>query len=197
MKKLFLVLFFVLIVFGINVNAIELNDERNLKLRGYDGIELPTGTLIQVINLREFSTKYCDETTKVSFTSTNDTFMQDMKLIPKGTIFHGFIEKMNEPIVGTNASMVVKINKMVLPDGFEIPMRGYIYTNNGNLIGGELTEPAVWHKQPHFQQGFGIGTIKYVPGPERKMGEHLTVAAGADLLIVLSAPAWITHTLTN
>ena len=108
-----------------------------------------------------------------------------------------FIEKMNEPVVGTNASMVVKITKMVLPDGFEIPMKGYIYTNNKNLIGGGITEPLVWHKQPHFQQGLGIGTIKYVPGTERKMGEHLTVAAGADLMIVLTAPAWITHTLTN
>ena len=178
-------------------NAIEINDERNLILRRYDGVELPAGTFIQVINLREFSTKYCDETTKVSFVATNDTFMQDMKLIPKGTIFHGFIEKMNEPIVGTHASMVVKITKMVLPDGFEIPMKGYIYTNNKNLIGGGITDPLVWHKQPHFQQGFGLGTIKYVPGTERKMGEHLTIAAGAEMLIVLSSPAWITHTLTN
>lgn len=197
MKRLFLILFFIVLSFGLTSQAVEFDESSNLVLRGYDGIELPAGTLIQVINLREFSTKYCDETTKVSFIATNDTFMQDMKLIPKSTVFNGFIEKMNEPIVGTNASMVVKITQMVLPDGFQIPMKGYIYTNNKNLIGGEMTEPAVWHKQPHFQQGFGIGTIKYVPGPQRKMGEHLTVAAGAELLIVLSSPAWITHTLTN
>lgn len=197
MKRLFLILFFIVLSFGLTSQAVEFDESNNLILRGYDGIELPAGTLIQVINLREFSTKYCDETTKVSFIATNDTFMQDMKLIPKSTVFHGFIEKMNEPIVGTNASMVVKITQMVLPDGFKIPMKGYIYTNNKNLIGGGMTEPAIWHKQPHFQQGFGIGTIKYVPGPQRKMGEHLTVAAGAELLIVLSSPAWITHTLTN
>jgi len=123
MKKFFLIFVFVIFAMGLCTNAIEINDDRNVILRGYDGVELPAGTFIQVINLREFSTKYCDETTKVSFAATNDTFMQDMKLIPKGTIFHGFIEKMNEPIVGTNASMVVKITKMVLPDGFEIPMK--------------------------------------------------------------------------
>lgn len=197
MKRLFTILFFIVFLFGLNVCAIEIDDERNIILRDYDGVELPAGTFIQVINLREFSTKYCDESTRVSFVATNDTFMQDIKLIPKGTIFNGFIEKMNDPIIGTNASMVVKITQMVLPDGFSIPMKGYIYTNNKNMIGGGMTEPLVWHKQPHFQQGFGIGTIKFVPGPERKMGEHLTVAAGADLLIVLSQPAWITHTLTN
>jgi len=194
MKKFLLTIFFIIFAFGLCVNAEE-NDE--LILRGYDGVELPAGTFIQVINLQEFSTKYCDESTRVSFAATNDTFMQEMKLIPKGTIFHGFIEKMNEPIVGTHASMVVKITKMELPDGFVIPMKGYIYTKNKNLIGGGITDPAVWHKQPHFQQGLGIGTIKYVPGVERKMGEHLTIAAGADLMIVLTSPAWITHTLTN
>jgi hypothetical protein len=197
MKKILNIFILIILVSCLSVQAIEINDNRNLVLRGYDGVELPEGTFIQVINLREFSTKYCDETTKVSFAATNDTFMQDMKLIPKGTIFYGFIEKMNEPIVGTNASMVIKINKMELPDGFEIPIKGYIYTKNGNLIGGDMTAPLVWHKQPHFQQGFGLGTIQYVPGTERKMGEHLTIAAGADLLIVLTAPAWITHTLTN
>ena len=197
MKKFFIILLLMFLSAGLCSNAIEINDDRNIVLRGYDGVELPAGTFIQVINLKEFSTKYCDETTKVSFAATNDTFMQDMKLIPKGTIFHGFIEKMNEPVVGTNASMIVKITKMQLPDGFEIPMKGYIYTDNRNLIGGGLTDPLVWHKQPHFQQGFGMGTLKFVPGTERKMGEHLTVAAGAELLIVLSSPAWITHTLTN
>lgn len=170
---------------------------QELLLRGYDGIELPVGTLIQVINLQEFSTKYCDETTRVSFVATNDTYMQEMVIIPKGTRFYGMIEKMNEPIVGTHASMVIKITKMVLPDDFEIPMKGYIYSNNRNLIGGGLTEPASYVKVPHYQQGFGIGTNKFVPGPARKMGEHLTIAAGANLMIVLTSPAYITHTLTN
>ncbi|MGN1125268.1 MAG: hypothetical protein ACI4SM_03680 [Candidatus Gastranaerophilaceae bacterium] len=187
--------FFTVLVVIMMSTVVFAQDE--LLLRGYDGIELPTGTLFQVINLREFSTKYCDETTKVSFMSTNDTYMQDTKIIPQGTLFYGFIEKINEPIVGTNASMVIKITKIELPDGFEIPIKGYIYSNNRNLIGGGMTQPASWKKAPHYQDKLGIGTLKYVPGPTRKMGEHLTIATGADLLIVLSSPAWITHILTN
>lgn len=189
--KRFLLTILMIIFSTLTANAQE------LMLRGYDGIELPVGTLIQVINLQEFSTKYCDETTRVSFVATNDTYMQEMVIIPKGTRFYGMIEKMNEPIIGTHASMVIKITKMVLPDDFEIPMKGYIYSTNRNIIGGGLTEPAEYKKVPHYQQGFGIGTNKFVPGPARKMGEHLTIAAGADLLIVLTSPAYITHTLTN
>lgn len=192
MKKVFCI-FLVILITGLAVNAA--NDE--LILRGYDGIEMPVGTLIQVINVREFSTKFDDETTKVSFIATNDTFMQEMNIIPSGTKFDGYIEKVNEPIVGTNASMIVRINKMTLPDGFSIPIRAYIYSTNNNKLGGELTAPEKWVKHPHFQDKLGIGTLRYVPGPTRKMGEHLTVTAGAELLVVLTSPTWITHTLTN
>lgn len=192
MKRIITIIFTLLIL---TINAPVQADD--LILRGYDGVEVPTGTFIQVINLKEFSTEYCDETTEVSFMATNDTYMQEINVIPKGTVFYGMIESMHEPIIGTNASMVIKIVKMKLPDDFEIPMKGYIYTNNHNMLGGELTQPLIWKKIPHYQHGFGMGTLKYVPGEQRKMGEHLTVTSGANLLIVLSAPAWITHTLTN
>ena len=192
MKRAFII-FFMILITGLVVNAA--NEE--LVLRGYDGIEIPAGMFIRVINLRQISTKTDDDTTKTYFMATNDTYIQKTNIIPSGTKFQGVIEKMNEPVVGTNASMVIKVTKMVLPDGFEIPLRAYIYTANGNKIGGELTQPASWRKHPHYQQGLGLGTLKYTPGPKRKMGEHLTIAAGAELMIVLASPAWITHTLTN
>ncbi len=188
-----LIIFLIFLISGLVVNAA--NEE--LKLRDYDGVEMPVGTLIQVINLRQFSTQTDDETTKVSFIAVNDTFMQEMNIIPSGTKFDGYIEKVNEPIVGTNASMIIRINKMTLPDGFEIPIKAYIYSTNNNKIGGGMTAPEKYRRHPHFQYGFGIGTLRYVPGPTRKMGEHLTIAAGAQMLVVLTSPTWITHTLTN
>jgi len=60
-----------------------------------------------------------------------------------------------------------------------------------------LTEPASYDKIPQHQQGFSYGTNQYVPGATRMMGSHTVVAAGADLIIILAKPAWITHTLTN
>ena len=125
-----LIIFLIFLMSGLVVNAA--NEE--LKLRDYDGVEMPVGTLIQVINLRQFSTQTDDETTKVSFLAVNDTFMQEMNIIPSGTKFDGYIEKVNEPIVGTNASMIIRINKMTLPDGFEIPIKAYIYSTNNNKI---------------------------------------------------------------
>ena len=166
------------------------------ELRDYDGIEVPEGTFIQVISLQEFSTLNSDETTPLKFVSTNDIFMFDTNVIPKGTIFFGKIEKKNEPIIGTNASMVVRITKMRFEDGYENPLFAYIYTNNGYLIGGEMTAPATYDKIPHYHKGICrhyVGVLRWVPGPTRAMGEHTSVASGAQMLIVLKGPAYITH----
>lgn len=188
MKKLLLTLF--IIILGLSCFA------EDTVLRDYDGIEVPKGTFIPVISTQEISTEYCDIGTKVKFISTTDLFLLETNIIPRETEFYGYIEKINEPVVGTNASMVIKVIKLKLADGFEIPLRGYIYTNGSVLIGGELTEPATYDKKPSYRQGFR-GMVGYVPGPTRKMGEHKVIASGADLLILLVSPLFITHTITN
>ena len=171
----------------------------DLQLRDYTPIVVPKGTFVQVINLQEFSTEYNDDTTKyLKFAATDDTYMYDTVVVPKGTIIQGEIEKVNEPIVGTHASMIVKLTKMQLPDGFEIPIKGYIYSGNPEyIIGGGVTEPEKYKKLPHYQEGLYKGTLRWIPGPTLKMGEHLTIAAGAQLIMVFDKPAYITHTLTN
>ena len=193
MKKIITLIF--IFLFGIFQTA-----SADPELRDYDGIEVPEGTFIQVISLQEFSTLNSDEKTPLKFVSTNDIYMFDTNVIPKGTIFFGKIEKKNEPIIGTNASMVVRITKLRFEDGYENPLYAYIYTNNGCLIGGEMTAPATYDKIPHHHKGICrhyVGGLRWVPGPTRAMGEHTSVASGAQMLIVLKGPAYITHSLSN
>lgn len=172
--------------------------EVNLEMRSPALVELPAGTFIAVINAQEISTQYCSEGYKVRFIATTDLFMYETKIVPENTIFEGYIEKMNEPVVGTNGSMVIRISKMILPDKFELPMKGYIYTSNNNVIGGGISEPAEWVKMPHYQKRLhGIATLQIKPGEKRKMGEHTTLKSGLDLIIILTEPLEITHTLTN
>ncbi len=179
-------------------------DNIQLEMRGYTEVTLPEGTFIPVINTQEISTETCPEGYKVKFIATNDLFMYETNIIPRNTEFYGYIEKINEPVVGTNASMKVKITKIIMKDGFEIPIRGYLYTSNGNLIGGELTPPAEWVKVPHYQSKFqGISwnhrgaTLQLRPGGKRCMGQHTKISAGEQQIIILTAPAAITHTLTD
>lgn len=191
MKK-FLTLIFTLLcstVFAAEVN-----------LREYDEFDIPAGTHIPVISLQEFSTAYCEEGDGVKFITSSDIYLYNKNVIPQGTKLTGFIEKKNEPIIGTNAAMKVFVNKMYLPDGYEIPIKAYIYTANNNTIGGGLTPPAKYIRMPHYQRWSmfrAMGVLQCVPGGERKMGEHVTISAGANLLVVLVAPIHMTHTVIN
>lgn len=191
MKK-FLTLIFTLLCSA--VFAAEVN------LREYDEFDIPAGTHIPVISLQEFSTAYCEEGDSVKFITSSDIYLYNKNVIPQGTKLTGFIEKKNEPIIGTNAAMRVFVNKMYLPDGYEIPVKSYIYTANNNTIGGELTPPAKYIRMPHYQRWSmfrAMGVLQCVPGGERKMGEHVTISAGANLLAVLVAPIHMTHTVIN
>lgn len=172
------------------------------QLRSYDGIELSAGTFVPVINTAEVSTLNCDEGFPVKFIATSDLYLYETTVIPRETEFYGYLEEIKDPVIGTNASMKIKITRMVYTDGFEIPLNAYIYTPNNNIIGGELTAPAEWVKIPHYQKRFfsmrsWAPTLQVRPGNKRQMGQHVAVKTGERCFVVLMDPVMITHTLTN
>jgi len=77
---------------------------------------------------------------------TTDLYMHDTVIIPKDTAIYGYIEKINDPVVGTHASMKIRVSKLVYTDGVEIPIRGYLYTSNNNLFGGGISDPVKYKK---------------------------------------------------
>ena len=169
-----------------------------IDVRGYNGITLPAGSFIGVESAQEISTQYCSNGYKVQFISTNDYYIGDVNVIPENTLFTGYVEDVHEPVIGTNSSFKVKITKLTLPDGYEMPVNGYIYSSNGNMIGGEMTSPAAWRKMPHYQSGIGINTTLQVrPGRERQKGQHALILSGEDRLVVLLKDLYITHTLSD
>ncbi len=194
MKKLLVIL--ALLLFTGNVQAEDLPNVQ-LDIRDYDAIEIPAGTFIPVINTQEISTQYCSEGYKVKFIATNDMYLHDTNIVPRGTEFYGYIEKINAPVVGTNAAMKIKITKMIYKDGYEVPVRGYLYTSNNNVFGGELTPPEKLLRIAHRQQKVKRTTLQIRPGNVRKMGAHTVIQSGSNEIIVLTDPAMITHTLTN
>ena len=194
MIRKFLYIIFLIIFLSCPIFAKEIN------LRGYDEFKIPTGYHIPILNLQEFSTAYTEEMEQLKFITTSDIYLFDKVVIPQGTKLTGFIDKKNEPVRGTNASMSVFINKMFLPDGFEIPIKAYLYTPNGNKFGGELTQPLTYNKIPHYQRWSmhrAMGVLQYVPGDQRRMGEHVTISSGANLTLVLIAPINMTHTIID
>lgn len=199
MKKILTLIFCLLLNFA--PCLAEYGEDSDI-LRGYDGIELAAGTFIPVINTAEVSTLNCDEGYPVKFIATSNLYLYETTVIPRETEFYGIVEEIRDPVVGTHASMKIRINRMVYTDGFEIPLKAYIYTPNNNIIGGELTEPAEYVKIPHYQKKFfsmrsWAPTLEVRPGNKRKMGDHIAVKMGERCFIVLIEPITITHTLTD
>lgn len=191
-----------LLSFG-NAYSMEL-EEIQIDMDTVSSATLPEGIVVSAINMQELSTETCPEGYNVKFVSTNDLYVKDTKIIPENTEFFGYIEKIHEPIVGTNASMKVKITRMVFPDGYEMPVKGYLYSANDNLIGGELTPPSEWVRMPHYQGRFQgvswnhrIATLQVRPGGKRSMGRHVKVPTGEQVLITFTAPLEITHTVED
>lgn len=169
-------------------------------LKDYYEYQIPAGYFIPIMSLQEFSTAYTEEGEELNFVTTNDIYLFNKNVIPQGSKLKGYIEKKNEPVRGTNAAMKVFINKLYLSDGYEIPIKAYISTTNDNIIGGELTQPEKYNKVPHYQRWSmfrACGVLQYVPGSQRRMGEHVTVSSGANLKMVLVAPINMTHTVIN
>ena len=57
-----------------------------------------------------------------------------------------------------------------------------------------MTEPADYIQKISKRQGFAK-SVGYVPGATRKMGEHVTISSGANLIVVLTAPIHLTHSV--
>ena len=160
-----------------------------LDMRDYASIELPEGTFIPVMNAQEISTQYCSEGYKVKFIVTNDLYMHDTNIIPQESSIYGYIEKINDPVVGTNAAMKIRVSKLVLPNGLEIPIKGYLYNANNNVFGGGLSAPVKYIKMAQRQVKVHYTTLQIKPSQGRRMGEHTTIPAGANGIVVLTAPA--------
>ena len=162
----------------------------NINLRPQKSLYLPKGSFIKVTNVKEFVSQYTDAGDEIIMTSTFDVYLGETNLIPQKTVFYGTVEKVREPVQGTNAAIYIKMNKMVTPDGITYPISGYISANGTqNYLGGERTAPLYYVRMPHYthwkMNRWKIGAAQYCETNTRNFGEHITVKPGAELILTL------------
>ena len=180
MKKLALLLFSILICGGFAF-------AETPELKPYAPIVLPKGAFLKAVNQRQITTAVADEGDEVTFIAPTDIWCGEAKIVPKNSIYQGIIEELHEPVQGTNASMKIKINKIIFPDKTEVPINAYVTNNSSNVLGGELTAPMEYTRIPHYIYYPRVykGVLQYVPGNKRYFGHHLVVKPGAELIIQL------------
>ncbi len=152
-----------------------------------NNIIIKKGTFLKVMSERQISTQEADIDDGVSFINAYDMYVEDTNAIPQNSVFYGIIEDLKEPVQGTNGALKIKITKFITPDKRTVPIDGYIYNENDNYIGGELTAPMYYSKTPHYIEGFGGGVLQYSPVNIRHPGKHTVIKPGAELFLILNS----------
>ncbi len=147
-------------------------------------VKLRAGTFLKVINLAEFSTLTSDIDDEAVFMNTQDMYVYETNVIPENTKIYGEVEDVLEPMEGRDGAIKVKIIKMITPDKKVYKIKGHIYTDNDNYLGGKQTLPVYYRKVPHYTQRIRP-ILKAVPLNVPEMGKHTVIKPGAELFVIL------------
>ncbi len=152
--------------------------------------KLDKGAFILVYTKKTLSTDTLQEGDRVYFISPADVWVNETNIIPKNTIFTGYVSMLKMPIKGVNAAIKFKITHLTLPNGETRELNGYISNGKSDIIGGEMTPPASYNKMTHLYQSrwHWSGTTQWVPSGEYEYGQHRGVKPGQNLFVVLENP---------
>ena len=189
MKKFLLILFLSVNFFCINTYGTDFVIDE-IKLRPAKTLYLPKGTLVKIYNVKELSSALLDEGDEVTMLNAFDVYMGETNLIPEKTVFYGNIEKLREPVQGTNAEITIHITKMVTPDGIPYNISGYVSANGSDTsIGGGRTPALYYTKMPHYtgwrMTKWKVGAAQYCETNTRQFGTHTIIKPGAELFLIL------------
>lgn len=142
------------------------------------------GTFLKVMNLAEFSTLVADADDELVFLNTQDMYLYETNIIPANTKIYGTVEEVLEPVVGRDGAIKISVYKMITPDRKVYRIKGHIYSDNDNYLGGKQTEPIYYRKVPYYNHRMRP-MLKVAPLDVLEMGKHTVVMPGAELFVIL------------
>ncbi|MGM9994381.1 MAG: hypothetical protein ACI37R_06600 [Candidatus Avigastranaerophilus sp.] len=174
MRKLFPIIFLAFFISGMCVRAEELNQQGNA---------VRQGTFIKVMVPEEISTLTSDIGDEVWFINTQDMYIYETNAIPENTKIYGEVEDVKEPVQGRDATLKIRIYKMITPDKKVYRIKGHIYSDNDNYIGGKETAAVYYRKVPHYN--FRLKPfLQAAPLKVLEMGRHTIVKPGEELFLI-------------
>ncbi len=176
-KKIIAALFIIFLCIINNIDIISANETNaNYKIR--------KGTFVKVIVPIEFSTLTSDIEDEIWFINSQDMYIYETKVIPENTKFYGEIEDLREPVQGRDGAIKIKINKMITPDKRVYKIKGHIYSDNDNYLGGKQTSTVYYRKVPHYSQRLKP-FLQAAPLNVLEMGRHTVIKPGAELFLII------------
>ena len=96
------------------------------------------------------------------------------------------VEEVLEAVEGINASMKIRIYKVITPSEDEYPIDAYVYSKGKTSIGGELTPVAYYTRIPHYPGDWKKGTLQYVPTSIHEKGRPTVLRAGDEVTFIIN-----------
>ncbi|MBQ3642922.1 hypothetical protein II906_13510 [bacterium] len=146
--------------------------------------KLRAGTFIRALTTSEISSLMADVDDEVMFLNTQDMFVYETNAIPENTQIYGTIEEVLEPVQGRNGAIKISIYKLITPDKKVYKVKGHVYTENDNYLGGEETASVYYRKVPHYIVGLRP-FLKAAPLHVLEQGRHTVIAPGEYIFIIL------------
>lgn len=151
---------------------------------------LNAGTFILVDTKKILSTESLQEGDRVHFIAPADVWVDEVNIIPKNSIFTGYVSMLKMPIKGINGALKFKITHITLPTGETREIDGKITDGINDMFGGELAPPASYNQMTHLYQSrwHWSGTTQWVPSGEYEYGRHRGIKPGQKLFLELESP---------
>lgn len=185
MKKFVSFLIAIFISTGLIFTAIQKSSSETV-FRNYKSVKLAKGSFLKGISQRDISTATVKVGDVEYFINPADVFVGSSNVIPKNSVFLGEVEEVVEAVEGINASMKIRIYKVITPEKIEYALNANVYRNGSINIGGDLSEVAYYTRMPHYPGTWKHGTLQYVPTTIREMGHPTVIRAGDEVTFIMN-----------
>lgn len=182
MKRFFT--FFLVLMFSCLFTQKNTFAETNL--RNYKSIQLAKGSFLKAISQREISTSNVKAGDVEYFINPADVFVGTSNVIPKDSVYLGVVEEVMEAVEGINASMKIKIYKVITPDRNEFSIDANVFWKGSTTIGGDLAEVAYYVRMPHYPGDWKKGALQLVPTSIREQGKPTVIRAGEEVTFIIN-----------
>ena len=166
----------------------------NLSALSYEPC-VPKGTLVKVYTKRPLTTQHLELGSIVYFINPSDVWVLEKKAISKGEIFKGQVTLLRMPVQGVNAALGITITEIINPkDGTRKNLSGRIIFPSGDVLGGNLTNPASYNTTIHPRKVYGNiwgGSLQYVPSGEYEFGRHVTINQRDNIFVQIDEDYYI------
>lgn len=147
-------------------------------------ITIRKGTFIKIMVPVEFSTLISDIGDELWFLNTSDMYVYETNVLPQNSRIYGEVEDVLEPVQGRDGAIKISIYKIITPDKKVYRVKGHIYSENDNYLGGRITESIYYKKVPHYRIGLKP-MLQAAPLNVLEQGKHTVIKPGAELFLIL------------